>query len=296
MTDPTEADSLDEKVQYIQQLDHLEELTESAKEALRNGDKGTVLADLHELRGRLDSVLEDLHDNDLIGARLPAVRTMTEDMPEGSDSSGNDTGRVGPIIFGNETARNQLLDEGEVYTFRTSDRTTGDTWARASRTGPKIADVSVEQVCSIPAPRADDLARKWARKSGFGTADRWWAAIEDVHGQPSVGYVYHVELTGQPNDVETDGGTLSAGTEPRPPDQLLAVDYITAEELRRLHPQSRPLPLEHELDDAECHNCGEPWDGGDEWDDRRLPSGPSAGETWKYQCPNCGFETFETGT
>ena len=48
--------------------------------------------------------------------------------------------QVGPIIFGNPTARKQFLDNGEVYTFRTSDRTTGDTWARATRTGEKLVD------------------------------------------------------------------------------------------------------------------------------------------------------------
>jgi len=79
-------------------------------------------------------------------------------------------------------------------------------------------------------------------------------------------------------------------------DELLAVDYITVDELRQLRPRPKPLPADHELDDAECHNCGEPWDGGDDWDDRHLHGGPSLGETWKYQCPNCGFETFEVGT
>lgn len=83
---------------------------------------------------------------------------------------------------------------------------------------------------------------------------------------------------------------------PRDPDDLLAVEFLTVEEYRQLHPGTRPLPLEHELDDAECHNCGHPWDGGDEWDEQRLPMGPSAGETWKYSCPDCGFATFECGT
>lgn len=107
----------------------------------------------------------------------------------------NGTKQVGPIIFAEEKARRQLLDEGVVYTFRTSDRTTGETWARASRTGSKIADVVVEQVCAIPAPRKKDLEVSWARRSGFGTKHGWWAAIEDVHGEPQVGYVYRCLLT-----------------------------------------------------------------------------------------------------
>jgi len=78
--------------------------------------------------------------------------------------------------------------------------------------------------------------------------------------------------------------------------ELLAVEYITVDELRALHPGCRLLPLEHELDEAECHNCGEPWDGGDEWDEQHFHGGASIGESWKYQCPNCGFQTFECGT
>lgn len=83
--------------------------------------------------------------------------------------------------------------------------------------------------------------------------------------------------------------------EPRSADEILAVDYITVDELRSLHPRSKPLPLDHKLDEAECHNCGEPWDE-DKWKERKIPTGPSAGEDWKYRCPRCGFETFECGT
>jgi hypothetical protein len=83
-------------------------------------------------------------------------------------------------------------------------------------------------------------------------------------------------------------------TERRPVDELLAVDYITVDELRRLHPGTRPLPEPHE--NPECHNCGEPWGGGEDWDERKMVSGPSIGEDWHYKCPNCGFETFEVGT
>lgn len=100
---------------------------------------------------------------------------------------------VGPIIFGNQRARKQLLDNGEVYTFRTSDRTTGDTWARATRTGEKLVDVTVEQVASIDEPSPDSLRDEWAFRSGFGTPEQWWDATEEVHDSPETGYVYHVE-------------------------------------------------------------------------------------------------------
>lgn len=42
------------------------------------------------------------------------------------------TTHVGPIIFSDPTARNLLLDHGEVVTFRTSRRTVDETWWRES--------------------------------------------------------------------------------------------------------------------------------------------------------------------
>lgn len=79
-------------------------------------------------------------------------------------------------------------------------------------------------------------------------------------------------------------------------EEILDVEYITIDEYRKLHPRSRPLPSPHESDgEIECHNCGEPWNEGHDWEERKLPSTPSLGEDWKYTCPNCGFETFEVG-
>jgi hypothetical protein len=136
---------------------------------------------------------------------------------ENQDGTNNThTGHVGPIIFSNEQARSQLLEEGEVYTFRANKRTTGETWARASRTGPKIADVVVEEVCAIPAPRPADLQDEWAAKSGFGSRSAWWEAIEELHGTPQSGVVYRCELvnkTGAAEDIVTDGGMALTATE-----------------------------------------------------------------------------------
>jgi len=81
-----------------------------------------------------------------------------------------------------------------------------------------------------------------------------------------------------------------------PDDAQSSDDIERFEEAFEGYVGSRPLPLEHKLHDAECHNCGEPWDGGEQWDERHIHGGSSAGETWKYECPNCGHETFEVGT
>jgi hypothetical protein len=53
---------------------------------------------------------------------------------------------VGPILFAHETTREQLRTAESVVTFRRERRTVGDTWWRASRTGPKQGDVTVEEL------------------------------------------------------------------------------------------------------------------------------------------------------
>lgn len=98
------------------------------------------------------------------------------------------TTHVGPIIFGHPIARSHLETHGEVYSFRASDRTTGETWWRETRTGPKRGDVTVEQVARVRSP--SDL-EPYADRSGFGSVEAWVEAIEDVHGELD-GYVYHV--------------------------------------------------------------------------------------------------------
>ncbi len=105
-----------------------------------------------------------------------------------------DSGHVGPIIFANDIARAQLEEHGEVTTFRTSDRTTGDTWWRTSRTGPKEGDVHVEQVAEVD-PATDDLAEYW-ELSGFDSVEHWREAIQDVHGSLETGYVYRTTTRG----------------------------------------------------------------------------------------------------
>jgi len=102
------------------------------------------------------------------------------------------TGTVGPIIFSDQTARTQLLREGEVVTFRKSSRTTGDTWWRESRLGPKQGDVVVEEIGKID-PRDRLTLDEYRDLSGFQTVDEWQRAIRELNGVlPSEGYLYRV--------------------------------------------------------------------------------------------------------
>ncbi len=55
-------------------------------------------------------------------------------------------------------------------------------------------------------------------------------------------------------------------------------------------------PVRRPLEDGEpCPECGYEFDH-EEWDVRHLHGGPSAGESWIYECPSCEQETAEVGT
>lgn len=104
------------------------------------------------------------------------------------------SGTVGPIIFSNRIARDQLLRESEVVTFRKSTRTTGDTWWRESRLGPKEGDVEVTEIGKINPIETDKLAQ-YRELSGFETVKEWQQAIRSLNGSlPKSGFLYHVFL------------------------------------------------------------------------------------------------------
>lgn len=106
---------------------------------------------------------------------------------------------TGPIIFADETARDQLLNHRAVVTFRRSRRTTGETWFRYSRTGPKRGDVVVRELERVDVD-PDDLSA-WAWLSGFESVDDWIDSIEELNGDVETGFVYRVDLL----DVEDQG-------------------------------------------------------------------------------------------
>lgn len=103
---------------------------------------------------------------------------------------------AGPIIFSTETARGQLLSEGEVVTFRTDQRTTGETWWRESRHGPKQGDVTVEEIDAAN-PRDEEALAEYCELSGFESVEDWQEAIWDLNRSvPERGYLYRVTLKG----------------------------------------------------------------------------------------------------
>lgn len=111
-----------------------------------------------------------------------------------SEKDRETTAHVGPIIFADETARQQLLDCGEVVTFRTSKRTTGETWWRKSRTGPKEGDVTVTEIGEVD-PSDDDEMEPYGSFSGFQSLSDWRFAISSLNGEvPETGYLYRAEV------------------------------------------------------------------------------------------------------
>lgn len=103
------------------------------------------------------------------------------------------TTQVGPVIFSDDTARGQLLSEGEVVTFRTDRRTTGTTWWRESRTGPKRGECHISMIGPVDASNEYGL-EPLAHLSGFDTVEDWQRAIESLNGTVGEGFLYHVHL------------------------------------------------------------------------------------------------------
>lgn len=112
-----------------------------------------------------------------------AGRDQNQDQTLGQSQSQSQSQsqHVGPIIFSHEIPREQLQNEGEVITFRTTHRTTGNTWWRKSRTGKKQGDVSVAYLTQC---QSVETLAEYNGKSGFNTFRDWHAVIREVHGQP----------------------------------------------------------------------------------------------------------------
>lgn len=108
--------------------------------------------------------------------------------------------RVGPIIFSHESARERLLRYGSVITFRSEERTTGETHARWNRTateeheGTTTVPVHVAERDTVSIDDAGIGLAPYHRTAGFHSPDEWLTAIEDLHGSVERGYLYQATL------------------------------------------------------------------------------------------------------
>jgi hypothetical protein len=104
---------------------------------------------------------------------------------------------TGPIIFADDIARSQLVETGEAVTFRARDRTTGETWWRESRTGPKRGDCTVRKIEEVVFAETRDPLFEHVERSGFASVDNWMAAIATLDdGVPDAGWLFEVTLGG----------------------------------------------------------------------------------------------------
>jgi hypothetical protein len=97
------------------------------------------------------------------------------------------------MIFEDLKAREQLLSEGVVYTFRIHEHKTGKDWATDRRCGKKICDINIELVKKIAG--ADELL-PYIDKSGFKDIGDWLSTIQflnpKLRGKQTKGYLYKV--------------------------------------------------------------------------------------------------------
>jgi len=100
---------------------------------------------------------------------------------------------TGPIGFAHPVARSHLLREGYVFSLRSEERTTGETWLRVSGRGRSVGQVEIQRVREDATEAGLDT---FARGSGFADAGAWIDAVEDVHGSRDLDglAVYRVDL------------------------------------------------------------------------------------------------------
>lgn len=95
------------------------------------------------------------------------------------------------MIFENEKARNQLLQKGEVFTWRKKkrQRNFAEDWATHKRGGTKIATI---RVCYFGEVLPGELG-EFVDRSGFESLQEWIDVILKMNkGIGGFGHLYHV--------------------------------------------------------------------------------------------------------
>lgn len=104
--------------------------------------------------------------------------------------------RVEPVVLATDAEKEQLETHGMVYWFSQSDRSTGQTQYRDTRTGTDQGAVEITRPTGVILPIASSL-NVYQSFSGFSSVQSWRNAIADVHGDLSAGYIYCVRLLNQ---------------------------------------------------------------------------------------------------
>lgn len=180
---------------------------------------------------------------------------MTDTLEDEAGNSNGDSTHVGPIVFADADARRRLQQSGDVVTFRVSERTTGDTWWRKSRTGEKMGDCRVECIGAVD-PSDRSVLMAYYREAGFDSVSDWQDAIADLNGELTEGYLYRVTSDEQWAECES------------------CHEYSPEVEAVGHAPEYTWL----------CPECREP----NEQRDPVTDGGVNQGDGDTYQCGNCG--------
>lgn len=97
-----------------------------------------------------------------------------------------------PMIFSNDTAFEQLRDNGVVTTFRKQEREKDAVWIRRTRTGAKKFDAEILSTFRVNPARIADI-RPYTDRSGFEDAEAWVEVIREIHSDLGPGYVHWVQ-------------------------------------------------------------------------------------------------------
>ena len=120
------------------------------------------------------------------------------------------------ISFSIKEARDQLLNNGIVFTFRWNQRKrTGKDWAQVKRGTKKIADVHIEEIGMID--HFPDLL-PYVGESGFSSLRNWSEAILSTHKtnmNVPRGWLYKIALISQEHCCFWDGECTYPDPEPK---------------------------------------------------------------------------------
>ncbi len=98
------------------------------------------------------------------------------------------------MIFASEKAREFLLKNGDVYSFRVKRHNVGRDWVTDRRGGKKIADIYIVEVGQTK----PSLLQDFVSRSGFSSLPEWIQEIKKLnkeHKEDVEGWLYHVNVT-----------------------------------------------------------------------------------------------------
>jgi len=100
---------------------------------------------------------------------------------------------TGPIVIPDGPQQDHLLKHGQVYAFRASERTTGETYVCFEYSGEKQFDCTVEQIGTVTLNGSSWDLLGYVDGSGYSSAEEWLASLREIYEREvQSGYIYEV--------------------------------------------------------------------------------------------------------